>query len=48
LLPYQRGDLLSLFHERGQVEAEEHGGEGVRVDGRLPPRLVPYFASYQL
>jgi GTP-binding protein HflX len=48
LLPYQRGDLLSLFHERGQVEVEEHGGEGVRVDGRLPPRLVPYFASYQL
>jgi GTP-binding protein HflX len=48
LLPYRRGDLLSLFHERGQVEAEEHGGEGVKVDGRLPSRLIPYFTSYQL
>jgi GTP-binding protein HflX len=47
-LPYRRGDLLSLFHERGQVEAEEHGGEGVKVDGRLPSRLIPYFTSYQL
>lgn len=46
LLPYQRGDLLSLFHERGQVEQEEHGENGVRVLGRLPKRLVPYFAPY--
>ena len=48
LLPYRRGDLLSLFHERGQVETEEHGGDGVRVDGRLPQRLLPYFAQYHL
>ncbi len=46
-LPYKRGDLLSLFHERGQVENEEHTGEGVRIFGRMPQRLLPYFEKYQ-
>lgn len=46
LLPYQRGDLLSLLYERGQVDGEEHGPEGVRVYGRLPQRLLPYFEPY--
>jgi GTPase len=48
LLPYQRGDLLSLFHERGQVEEESHQEEGVRLIGRLPGRLFPYFKQYLL
>lgn len=46
LLPYQRGDLLSLFHERGQVDSEEHGVEGIHVFGRIPARLLPYFEPY--
>ena len=45
-LPYRRGDLLSLFHERGQVEREEHTGEGVRIFGRLPRRVLVYFEPY--
>ncbi len=48
LLPYQRGDLLSLLYERGQVDSEEHGQDGVRVYGRLPHRLIPYFEPYQV
>jgi GTP-binding protein HflX len=48
LLPYQRGDLLSLLYERGQVDSEEHGQDGVRVYGRLPQRLIPYFEPYRL
>lgn len=48
LLPYQRGDLLSLLYERGQVESEEHGQDGVRVYGRLPQRLIPYFEPYRV
>jgi GTP-binding protein HflX len=48
LLPYKRGDLLSLFYERGQVDAEEHGQDGVRLHGRLPKRLIPYFEQYRL
>ncbi len=48
MLPYTRGDLLSLFHERGQVSSEEHLPEGIRLYGRVPRRLVPYFAAYRL
>ncbi|HEX6385289.1 MAG TPA: GTPase HflX [Anaerolineae bacterium] len=48
LLPYQRGDLLSLLYERGQVDSEEHSAEGVLVHGRLPARLLPYFDSYRV
>jgi GTP-binding protein HflX len=47
LLPYKRGDLLSLFYERGQVDGEEHGAEGIHVHGQLPPRLLPYFEPYR-
>ena len=46
LLPYKRGDLLSLMYERGQVDGEEHTADGVIVYGRLPKRLVPYFEPY--
>jgi GTPase len=45
-LPYDRGDLLSLLHERGQVDQEEHGEDGVTVYARLAPGLAPYFANY--
>jgi len=46
LLPYQRGDLLSLLYERGQVDSEEHNADGVLIHGQLPARLLPYFESY--
>jgi GTP-binding protein HflX len=48
MLPYKRGDLLSLFHERGQVGSENHTADGITVHGRLPHRLIPYFEDYQL
>lgn len=48
LLPYNRGDLLSLIYERGQVDDESHGAEGIEIFGRLPPRLAPYFDKYVL
>lgn len=47
-IPYERGDLMSLFHERGQVDSEEHRADGIMIDGRLPERLVPYYDGYQL
>jgi GTP-binding protein HflX len=47
-LPYKRGDLLSLFHERGQVNSEDHLADGVVVTGRLPDRLIPYFEAFRL
>jgi GTPase len=47
-IPYKRGDLLSLFYERGQVDSEEHTAEGTRVYGRIPRRLLPYFEAYRI
>lgn len=48
LLPYDRGDLMSLFYERGQVDQEEHTQLGVDLFGRIPNRLMPLFAPYQV
>lgn len=48
LLPYKRGDLVSLFYERGQVDHEEHTGDGVQLHGRLPERILPYFEPYTM
>ncbi len=48
LLPYKRGDLVSMFHERGQVEYDEHTADGVKLIGRLPQRLIPYFENYRV
>lgn len=45
-LPYERGDLMSLFYDRGQVVDEAHEAEGMRLTGQIPGRLMPYFAAY--
>ena len=47
-LPYQQGQLISLFHEFGQVERLEHGRKGVLMQGRIPGRLVAQFQSWQM
>ena len=47
LLPYRRGDLVSLFHERGLVDLETHSETGTRMVGRLPARLTPYFDEFR-
>jgi GTP-binding protein HflX len=44
-LPYQQGQLISLFHEQGQVKRAEHVRGGVLLQGDLPGRLL---ARYQL
>lgn len=46
-LPYKEGHLISMFHEFGQVERIEHGHGGVRIQGRIPGRLVAQFAEWQ-
>jgi len=47
-LPYQQGQLISLFHEFGQVERLEHGRKGVFIQGRIPGRLVAQFRPWEL
>jgi len=45
-LPYQQGALISLFHELGQVDVVEHHRGGVRIQGRIPGRLLAQFAPW--
>ncbi len=47
-LPYQQGNLISLFHEMGQVERIEHMRGGVLIQGRLPGRLLAQFAPWRV
>ena len=47
-LPYQQGNLISLFHELGQVERIEHIRGGVKMQGRLPGRLLARYQPFLL
>jgi len=45
-LPYQQGELISLFHELGKVERSEQLHGGVEIQGRLPGRLLARFQPF--
>jgi GTP-binding protein HflX len=42
-LPYSQGQLISLFHESGQVERIDHERNSVFIQGRIPGRLAAQF-----
>ncbi len=46
LIPFERGDLVELFHRRGQVQCEEHREDGTWLKGRLPRSLRGYYRVY--
>lgn len=46
LLPFSAGKLVSVFHERGSVDAEEFLPAGTEIHGRLPPYLLEQFQRY--
>ncbi len=48
VLPFQRGDLVNLFHERGLVEDEQYTEEGTVITGRLPRAWLTPFADYRV
>lgn len=45
-LPYQQGQLISLFHDLGQVERFEQERGGVIIHGNLPGRLLAQFQPF--
>jgi GTPase len=47
LIPYQRNDLVSLWHKRGMIEQEEYAGEGTHILGRIPRELARQFDQYR-
>lgn len=46
LIPYQRGDLVSLAHERCHIISESHGEAGTRLQLLVAPAFVSTFFSY--
>jgi GTP-binding protein HflX len=45
-IPYQRGDLVDLYHKRGLVDQETYDGMGTHIEGRVPADLLSYFAAF--
>lgn len=46
LIPYDRGELVSFFHQHGFVESEEHTADGTHLTGRMPVELAGRYAGY--
>ncbi len=46
VMPYGKGDLVSLFHEHGIVERIEHTEKAIEIEGRIPVRLRGLFQPY--
>lgn len=47
-LPYAHGQLISLFHESGQVQSIKYGSKAVEISGRIPGRLYARFQQYEI
>lgn len=46
VLPYEKSDMVELFHRRGHVLQEEHRPEGTFLSGTLPRPLCEYYRQY--
>lgn len=47
LIPYSSSNLVSLFHEKGIIEREEHTEGGTAITGRMPKRLAGLYEEYK-
>ena len=47
VIPFERGELVELFHRRGHVLREEHTPDGTLLEGTLPRSLRGYYRAYQ-
>ena len=48
LIPYSRGDLVSLLYERAVVNWETYQAEGVRLEAYVPNHLMGLMQPYRL
>jgi len=48
LIPYQRGDLVSLLHESASVEKQEHTEQGILLTVKLPAALYNRYKEYRV
>jgi len=47
VIPFDRGELVGLFHERGLIDKEEYRETGTRIIGRLPEVLSLQFDTFR-
>ncbi|TDB39074.1 MAG: GTPase HflX [Actinobacteria bacterium] len=47
LVPYTRGDLVRLAHERGHIITEEHTGEGTHLVFKASPGVAAQFSEWE-
>jgi GTP-binding protein HflX len=45
-IPYERSELVNLFHRSGQVEHETFEADGAHLSGLVPRRLRPRFEPF--
>jgi GTP-binding protein HflX len=45
-IPYKEGQLISLFHESGQIARIEHGRGSVLIDGSIPGRYITRYQAF--
>ncbi len=48
LIPFDRGDLVELFHRRGQVYRQSETAEGTLITGAVPRALAPIFGPLRV
>ena len=46
LLPYDQGQLVSVFHEKGHVQSLEHTEKGILISGYVPKEIQAQFTPY--
>lgn len=46
LLPYDQGQLVSVFHEKGHVQSLEHTEKGILISGYVPKEIQAQFIPY--
>ena len=45
-IPYKYGDLISLFHEFGNIDKIEHGVGSVTITGSIPGRMMAEYERF--
>ena len=48
VIPFERGDLVSLIHERGLIERETHSVEGTYLVAQIPDHLVDLLSEFKV
>jgi GTP-binding protein HflX len=48
LIPYHRGDLVSMLFDNANVDSQEHMEDGIMLNVQLPPEMKDRFKEYEV